>query len=507
MNGIIDPNEPASPAAIPHVEETLAEASIGGWVLAGWGLLSGALGAGAAFLMPHAPVAAIVLGGLSGASTLRTVALGRRRVRAGAEVLHVRGLLGEMELRYKDIDTVRFDVDTQQHPADFNARLRFSGLGQSMSLRWLQAAPAAMIGRYVAGRVVPRLVDEAVRTLLAGGTIKIGKHTTVSRAGFVQKGKEVRFHEVDRIDRSPKGFRIFPKNRPGDVMIVAVSSPQMPLVFALVEAMQERTQPGPAREVVVEGFAARDARLGKLICGRANKPQQRQRVGVGTLAVTSALAAVAGLAVQQGDDELAVITGVFAGGVALVGGIVWLSMRNGALGIYENGVTNGRVTIAWADATSVMRSMVDQYVNGAYTGRVVNVVVTSAAGTIKFGGNTEEIEALSDVLLQHVVPAVAAKRVSEIKQLKEVVVAGITFDASGIRYKRKHLRYADIEHLEAQQGYLHVWTDVRSKSDVSVSLQDKNGWVAVEVLQQMVNAARSKVPTPAVDVAHPHASE
>jgi hypothetical protein len=152
-----------------------------------------------------------------------------------------------------------------------------------------------------------------------------------------------------------------------------------------------------------------------------------------------------------------------------------------------------------------MRSMVDQYVNGAYTGRIVNVVVTSAAGTIKFGGNTEEIEALSDVLLKHIVPAVAAKRVSEIKQLKEVVVAGITFDATGIRYKRKQLRYVDIEHLEAQQGSLHVWSDVRGKSDVSVNLQDKNGWVAVEVLQQMVNAARSKVPTP--DVAHHPVSE
>jgi hypothetical protein len=193
-------------------------------------------------------------------------------------------------------------------------------------------------------------------------------------------------------------------------MIVAVASPQLRLLFALVDAMQERTQPGPAREIVVEGFAARDARLGKLICGRANTPQQRQRIGVGTLAVTSALAAVTGLAAWQGDGELAVITGILAGSTALVGGIIWLSMRNGALGIYENGVTNGRVTIAWAAVTSVMRSMVDQYVNGAYTGRIVNVVVTSAAGTIKFGGNSEEIEALSDVLLKHVAPAVAAKK-------------------------------------------------------------------------------------------------
>ena len=180
-------------------------------------------------------------------------------------------------------------------------------------------------------------------------------------------------------------------------------------------------------------------------------------------------------------------------------------MRNIALGIYERGVTNGRVTIPYDEATSVMRSMVDQYVNGAYTGRIVNVVVTSAVGTIKFGGNTEEVEALSDALLEQIVPAIAAKRVSDIKASKEVVVAGITFDATGIRYKRKQLRYADIEHLEAQQGHLHIWSDVRGKSDVSVNLQDKNGWVAVEVLQQMVNATRSKVPTP--DVAHHPASE
>jgi hypothetical protein len=97
--------------------------------------------------------------------------------------------------------------------------------------------------------------------------------------------------------------------------------------------------------------------------------------------------------------------------------------------------------------------------------------------------------------------------VIEISQLREVVVAGITFDATDIRSRRKHVRYADIEHLEAQQGHLHVWTDVRGKSDVMVNLQAKNGWVAVEVLQQMVNAARSKVPTPAVDVAHHPASE
>jgi hypothetical protein len=500
-------NEPASPAAIPHVEDTLVEAGVGGAVVAAWGLLAGALGAGGAFLLPYQPVVGAVLGVLSGASTLRTVALGRRRVRAGSDGLQVRGLLGEVELRYKDIDAVRFDVGAQEQPADFNARLRFSGAGQSVSLRWLKAAPAALIGRHVAGRVVPRLVDEIVRALLAGRTIQIGKRTTVSRNGFVQKGKEVRFHEVERIDRSPKGFRIFARNRPGDVMIVSSSSSQLPLLFALVDAMQERTQPGPARDVVVEGFAARDVRLGKLVCGRANKPQQRQRVGVGTLGVTSAFSAVAALAAQQGDDDMAIVAGLLAGGVGLVGGLVWASMRNSALAIYEQGVTNGRVTIPWAEATSVMRSMVDQYVNGAYTGRIVNVVVTSAAGTIRFGGNTEEVEALSDVLLKLIVPALAAKRISEIKQLKEVVVAGITFDATGIRYKRKQLRYADIEHVEAQQGHLHVWTDVRGKSDLSVNLQDKNGWVAVEVLQQMVDAVRAKVPTPSADVAHTPASE
>ncbi len=477
--------QPHSSAAIPQLEPALAEAGIAPGVLAAWAVMAIAVAGLSALAFQGSVVGGIVVALIAGAFTLRALVMFRRRVRATSDALVVRGLFGERQLRYRDVERVQFDVAAQQTGLDFNRSMSFRGDKTSVSMRWLKPGPATAIGRHVADIVVPRLIESVSRDLIAGKTLKVGK-AELSRTGLKLKIKEIGWHEIDRIDRSPVGLRVFPVDRPGDVITIAITAAQAPLLFGLVDAMTERTRAGVRRPVDVEGFAARDAKLGQLVCGRPRR-RQREKVASGVALVSaSATAAVVGLALFNGDVDLAGAIGIGGGVVAAVSGLVWISARKYGVAVYDNGITDGRQSIVFADATGFRRTLVDQYVNGAYSGRITSVVVTSAKAKISFGGNDDEAEAMSDVVMKRLVPVLVVKMLKRIEDTGVADLGGVTFTRDSIRVKKKSVRLADIVHIEAQAGFLHLWTDVKNKSALSFSLADNNGWVAAELVSALL---------------------
>lgn len=475
--------EPVSPAAIPVLDEALAETRIRSGVLVAWGMLAGIFACIAAVLMLSAPAGGVVFGVLAGAVSSWTLALGRRRVSVKHDGLHIRTIFGDKQLRYRDVDTVRFDTDQQQG----ELYLKFAGAGTTVSMRWLQMPAAIAIGRHVSAHVSPRLVDVIARDLLAGRSHRFGT-ITATRSGLRQGDKAIGWHEIDRVDRSPAGLRVFPVDRPGDVIGMALNAQQAPLLGGVCKVMTERTSPGPRRAVVVDGFDAKDAKLGVLVAGRGRRLQRFNRVATGTAVTTAALGAIAALALRDRNVELAVVMAGVALVVVLLGSVIAWSARK-QLAVYERGITDGRSTIVFDDATSFTRTVIDQYVNGAYSGRTTTVVVRSATTKIATGGNDAEAEALGESIMKRVVPVIAARHLAELQATGSVKSGPLTLSRDAITLKKKRVALDDIAHIEAQQGHLHIWTDVKKKSALSFSLGDDNALVAAEVLSALLTPA------------------
>ena len=486
-----DDDSPSSSAHIPAVEAPpLAEIQTAqGWRVLGAGITA-ALLAVAVVAAPDSLVLGAVLGTLGAITGTSTLMIWHRRLRVRKDAIVETSLFGERQLRLADVDTIKWGSAGLRGPFQ---GLSLSGAGTTIRLRFLTTQDATSLGGFLLSHVATTLVPRLAHDLLAGKQLRV-RGLRIDKEGLHTKKQHVGWHEIERVTRMPNGVMVFPRDRPDAVMLLPASMPNLPLLDALANQMVEHTTgPSLPRRVEVAGYAPTAGELGALVCGRPVQTRSRNAF----LAFSGVMALTVGGAL--------VTDAAFSSLVAILGGLFLLMGLAGALllpvsfAVYEGGIIKGSRRMRWQDVASVTRQMVDQYVNGAYTGRLVTLVIVAKNGKkVRLHGTGGEMEAFSDAICKRLLPVLCEREGAAIAAGASLSIGKVQLKRDGVQTKKRFVRFSEVTAFDVIQGTLHLWVADAKKSVVQIGLAEKNALVALELISRVFRPEQA-APSDGVD--------
>ena len=484
--------EPASSASIPH--ESLTTATVGAqwsasmpWLAlaTATALLGGtAWSLGVLWLAVSCAAAA----GFSGAKII----LGRRRrVRLQGDRLVQDTLLGTTEVRLKDIHTIKAAggrlSTTTPHPLSAD-RLAFVGDVGAISFSDLEPEAATAVANAVLQAVGPRLLDEFTELLARGRSVPFGPHLLATRDGLVDgRGSgagTLRWSEIERVDTTPAGVRIFAVDRPDQTITIPTWTENAVLLDALVRRQQ--SEPPRARGVVeVPGWEREHVVGGPLVCGvEKSSPLPWAIFG---LALLGAL----GTALFLEADAVAAVAAVVTFFGSLTAATAVVMQRKRAFAVYERGVADSGGFVAFDDVVQLKRAIVDQYANGGYVGRSVTLVLTGSSGQrVRLSGSGDRIEGVAAAALRRALPLLVDRARALIKDGGSLKAGSFVVDAAGLRKKKLRVPWAEIESAVVESGCLHIWRRGVDRSVLALPLDQPDALVVIELIGERMDAHR-----------------
>ncbi len=463
-------------AAMPWVALATATALLGGTA---WSL-------GALWL-------ALVCVGVAGASSAAIMVTRRRRVRLQGDRLVQEGLLGTVELRLQDIRTIKAAGGrlsaTTPHPLSAD-RLTFSSDAASVSFVDLELRGATAVSQVVLQAVVPRLVDEFALMLAIGRSVPFGPHLLATHEGLIDARattpRTLGWNEIDRVDTTPAGVRIFAVDRPDRTLTVPVWTDNAVLLDALVRRQQSEA-PQARGDVDVLGWEQRHEVGGALVCG-VEKSSSLPWAMFG-LALFVGLGAALLLQAEAVAAVAAVVT--FFG--SITAGTTVVIQRRRAFAVYEHGIADSGGFVAFDDVVHLRRAIVDQYANGGYIGRSVTLVLTDNKGRrVRLNGSGDRIEGVAAAALRRALPPLVDKARSTLASGRAVKAGAFVVDAEGVRKKRQRLRWEDIDCAVVEGGCLHLWRKGGDRSVLALPLDQPDALIVMELIGERLDGLRER---------------
>jgi hypothetical protein len=495
LDNSADHEEPASSASIPA--ESLTTASVGTqWSAAmPWVALASAtaLLGGTAWSL-DASWLALGCAGVAGLSGAAIIGARRRRVRLMGERLVQEGLLGTTEVRLKDVHTIKAAggrlSTTTPHPLSPD-RLAFVGDAGSISFADLEPLGALAVSRAVLAIVGPRLVDEFVVALAAGRTVAFGARLQATPEGLVDttgsawKG-HLRWNEIERVDTTPAGVRIFAIDRPELTLTVPTWTDNAVLLDALVRH-QQHGPPQARGDVDVAGWEREHGVGGAIVCG-VEKASALPWMIFG-LALFAGLGAALLLEAQAVAAAAAVVT--FFGSVTA--GTTVVMQRRRAFAVYERGVADSGGFMAFDDVVHLKRAIVDQYANGGYVGRSVTLVLTDGLGRrVRLSGSGDRIEGIAAAALRRALPPLVTRARGAIASGGSIRAGALVVDGAGLRKKKVRVAWDEIESAVVEGGCLHVWMKGVDQSVFALPLDQPDALVVMELIGERLDQQKAR---------------
>ncbi len=428
------------------------------------------------------------------------VACARTRLWVYERGMMKQGLLGRTRLAYGDVVTIRFPGSWPAGLADPLSRATVIGrdnrkikVGMMADNRSLDAM------NLVIERVIPRLGEEALERLQKpdDGKIEFGK-ATATMAGITFKGKTISWTEIERLNYSPEGVRIFPYNRPESTMVLPLKTPNVPLLTWLWQ--KRAATPTEATEAVtaevvgpdgiavapierVHGFPDLDPELGPLVCGKPRRP------GVAAFMVAITAVGVLAAVIFQLQPKLpgAEILRYVSWGIIGAGLLGYLIARYLGFAVYERGIRTASRMMRWEDCEHVTYNVTDMYHHGAFIGRQVSLALKGTVPTVTIMGSGAKNEGFCTAVLDRVLPVVVAKRYQELAQGGSLSVGKVTLTRDSISYKTDKLPLDQVWSYQLQAGRFYVWRHGQDKPFIDLNAGKKDVHVLMHLLKALLH--------------------
>jgi hypothetical protein len=392
------------------------------------------------------------------------------------------GLLSEITLPFDEIQEIRTPRFWPVGMVDPLCRSKLVGHGRKIKATGLPPYPVRNAMNMVLQHVLPRLGKELLDIIDAGGEVKFGS-LHFGTDGLSYGKVHIALADVERGDFSPEGFRIYPRGRPTDVIVLPLKTPNLHVLIWLCNSINERTranamQPATAtaassdahkptvatEPASVLGFAQHDAMLGAIICGKPRRP--------GVVRFFSQLSAVGFF----GGLTCLTMRGLpWSAPCAAVGGVIGtfsllfsVLVRKEGLAIYEHGLQTTWHGLRYDEIEHMSYQVTDQYVNGAYSGRHLVLTLEAPRATIKLSGTGARDEGYHSAIVERLVPLLAERRYQEVKRGLPLTVSNTTLTHDGITVRRLAVPLAEVSGSNAHQGYYFLWRRGQDKPFLSL---------------------------------------
>ena len=481
---------PASSASIPAESLTTATVMPRWSASAPWLLLAATLAVvGGAGLSVDALALALLCGAGAGLASAKVIVARRRRVRLQGERLVQDGLLGTTELRLKDITHIKAagsGMSTTTARPLAPERLAYRAESGSISFAELEPRAASAVSQAVLQAIAPRLVDEFMARLAAGGTVAFGYRVHATADGLIDTGSglTLRWSEIERADVTPAGVRVFALDRPDLTLTSPTWSDNAVLLEPLVKRQQLLlTAPPQARgDVEVVGWPVTDVRGGRVVCGieRAS-PLPWAIFGV-------TLFTALGAALIAGAEGLAAIAAVvaFFGSITAVANVIM--QRRRAFAVFERGVADSGGFVAFSEVAHLKRAIVDQYANGGYVGRSVTLVLTDHRGrSVRLSGSGDRVEAVAAAALRRALPPLVERARRTIAKGGSVRSGTFVVDEHGVHKKKVAVTWDEIDSAIVEGGFLHVWRKGVERSVLTLAVDQADALVVLELIGERLD--------------------
>lgn len=385
---------------------------------------------------------------------------------------------GVQRLPFDQVETVRLPR-AATYGLEPLARSTWRGGGARVALRApLPMKPCLSAARFALDRVVPRLAAAADARLRRGESLRFGS-ATATREGLEGRGGRLSWREIERMDFSPRGLRIFPAGHPEATRRLAPGTPNLHVLVALCRLRLEElgaAAPPPPGSVSVGGFPDFDPMLGAVLCGRSRGRAVRSMLVLGAIGL-----ALGALAFQAG-----VIVGLLVE-AALIGVCAWIGLRGGAA-VYEKGMRAAGRSLRWDEVEHCTYAVVDQYVNGAYTGRNVTLSLEGGRTRLRFNGGGEEAEGIADAAVNRVLPPMAERAWKLLEAGGSYSSGKLLLKRNAVAWKGEEVPLAQLRTAQAQKGILHVWREGKELSWVMLPLNGKDARVAMLLVDRLLRS-------------------
>lgn len=411
------------------------------------------------------------------------------------------GLLGTIEVRLKDVHTIKAAggrlSTTSPHPLSPD-RLGFVSEAGSISFADLEPLGAVAVSRAVLGIVGPRLVDEFVGRIAAGQTVSFGPRLRATAEGLIDTAGSswrpddpkvarpiLRWGEIERVDTTPAGVRVFALDRPDLTLTVPTWTENAVLLEALVKRQQ--TEPPQARgDVDVAGWECEHAVGGAIVCG-VERASPLPWVIFGL-----ALFAGLGAALLLDATAIAAVAAVVTFFGSVTAGTTVVMQRRRAFAVYERGVADSGGFVAFTDVAHVKRAIVDQYANGGYVGRSVTLVLTDKHGRrVRLSGSGDRIEGIAAAALRRALPPLVARARRTVARGGSVKAGGLVVDEQGLKKKKVRVPWEEIETAVVEGGCLHIWAKGVDQSVFALPLDQPDALVVMELIGERLDQQKS----------------
>lgn len=468
----------------------------GGWVVSAILTLGAGAGMAAciAALVVHPDPAPAIFGALLAGATVLfgwlTAWCWLRRLRLFTWGFQSRTVFSESQVRFDEIEKVVLP-SVSQIGVDPVGRATFHG-PVKISLGGFPIAKSLEVGNYALARVVPRIADAIEMRMRGGESVMLGR-AMLTESGIGALGGTVAWSEIERANFSPEGLRVFPKGRPEATLVIPQGTPNIHVVVEIAArriAKPAQNIPGPSMTSQpgmamsgggerVKGFPDLDPELGTLVCGHGRAGVGR--IVVAVLAVAPALAALAPVAVE-------VRIGLLVG--AAVMGLVWFGMGYAGFAVYERGARGVKKRVVFAEIDHLTYHVVDQYQNGAYSGRQVGIHLESPNGKLGLNGMGAKNEGICTAVLDRVVPGLIERTWRDLESGRELRVDKLVLKRNAVSWKKEEIPISQLQSFEPRAGFLHIWKRDKEMSWAVVNLGVKDARLVAPLLERLI-AGRS----------------
>lgn len=476
---------PSSSASIPHegLESGALRVPLGKLLPS---LLVAGLAAvtAAAMFVSDAPGMAAACAFVAGCGGARAILMRRRHVVLRSDRIIESGLVSSTELRLSKIDAVKVGkLPLQKTLMKVSpSSLIYRGEAGAIAFDSLAEAGATRMSQAVLAVVGPRLVQKAARTIVDGGLVRFGRSVHADKRGITRSEVGaapliLSWNEVDHVEVTPGGIRVFAIDRPDRVIVVPIDADNAILLGDLVEEMRDgRT--ASAGAATVAGWAEHHDVGGVLVCGidRASNLGPGLAVGAGAV-----MAAVVPLTT---DPAVQVVAGFASVAIAAAAGVTLFQRRRRAFAVYEHGIADVGGFMAFKDVAHVQRVVVDRYGRRGFVARHVEVVFTANNGRkIKLVGANDQVEAVATAALRRLMPELSARARRSISHGNNVVAGPIAINKRGIvGADSTVIAWDDLASAEVVGAMLHLKRTGDDQATLLLPLAVPDALVVAEII-------------------------